>query len=44
MFLWALIPAGLSLIAVMNMGNTRLIIPAKAEKEQAVKTRVEMAE
>ncbi|RAV16392.1 MDR family MFS transporter [Paenibacillus contaminans] len=44
MFLWALIPAGLSLIAVMNMGNTRLLIPSKAEKEQAVQTRVEMAE
>jgi len=29
MFLWALIPAGLSLVAVFFMGNDRMVIPAR---------------
>jgi hypothetical protein len=41
MFLWALIPAGLALVTVMFMGNSRLIIPGKGQKEKEGKPQPE---
>ncbi|EFM10372.1 drug resistance transporter, EmrB/QacA subfamily [Paenibacillus curdlanolyticus YK9] len=35
MFLWAIIPAGLSLVAVFFMGNDRLIIPSRGQAGKA---------
>lgn len=34
MFLWAVIPAGLALIAVFFMGNDRLVIPDRSGKQK----------
>lgn len=41
MFLWALVPAGLALVTVMFMGNSRLIIPGKGQKEKEGKPQPE---
>ncbi|MFD0715967.1 MDR family MFS transporter [Paenibacillus sp. GCM10027626] len=34
MFMWALLPASLAFVAILFMGNARLLVPGKGEKEK----------